>query len=344
LEELIIKEVHEEIPGFKTIAFDEGHHVSYTPGQYLTLIRQDNSGEEVRRSYSIVSVPFLSEPLTIGVKRVANGFFSRQLVDHAKAGDKVQAAGAGGLFVLPEDIQRNPQIFFLAAGSGITPIFALIKSVLFEHSHVSVVLIYSNSSPAQAIFLQQLLQLQQQFATRFHLELLFSNIADLSKARLYRELLMKFVNQYAVVNFEKILFYVCGPEAYMRMCIYVLQEHHVPANNIRKEVFLIHKKSAALLLPPDKQTHSVTIYMPDREYKFKVHYPDTILQAARKNGITLPYSCETGRCGNCAARHLQGSVWMSYNEVLTQKDIDNGLTLTCVGHPLNSDVELRMGG
>ncbi|MFL5771700.1 MAG: 2Fe-2S iron-sulfur cluster-binding protein [Flavisolibacter sp.] len=71
-------------------------------------------------------------------------------------------------------------------------------------------------------------------------------------------------------------------------------------------------------------------------------YPDTILQSAKKAGITLPYSCETGRCGNCAARCVHGKVWLSYNEVLTEKELEKGLTLTCVGHPVGGDVILNI--
>jgi ring-1,2-phenylacetyl-CoA epoxidase subunit PaaE len=77
-------------------------------------------------------------------------------------------------------------------------------------------------------------------------------------------------------------------------------------------------------------------------YQLKVQYPDSILQAAKKESISLPYSCEVGRCGNCAAKCIKGKVWLSYNEVLTEKDIQKGLTLTCVGHPVGGDVILKI--
>ena len=127
-----IKSVHEEVKGFKTFTFEEGHGIDYKPGQYITLV-QWVVGEEVRRSYSITSSPQLNEPLTIGVKRVENGLFSRQLIDHAKPGDEWVTTGPGGLFTLPEDVQNYHQVFFFAAGSGITPTFSLIKTVLHFH-------------------------------------------------------------------------------------------------------------------------------------------------------------------------------------------------------------------
>ena len=72
-------------------------------------------------------------------------------------------------------------------------------------------------------------------------------------------------------------------------------------------------------------------------------YPASILKGAKASGISLPYSCEAGRCGNCVARCLQGSVWHSYNEVLTEKEEKQGLILTCVGHPVGGDVVLEIG-
>ena len=128
----------------------------------------------------------------------------------------------------------------------------------------------------------------------------------------------------------------------MRMCTYTLQEENVPKENIRKEDFVIHTKKLARNNPPDKAPRNVTIQYGSEHFEFKVHYPDSILQAAKKQDISLPYSCEVGRCGNCAAKCIEGKVWLSYNEVLTEKDLQNGLTLTCVGHPDGGDVKLEI--
>jgi ring-1,2-phenylacetyl-CoA epoxidase subunit PaaE len=338
---LIIKEIREEVKDFKTILFEDGHGINYLPGQYLTFIHNEGN-EEIRRSYSITSSPVLNEGLSIGVKRVENGVFSRQLVDHAKPGDQLLTTGAGGFFTLPEDIENYGQVFFLAAGSGITPIYSLLKTVLWKFKHLSSVLIFSNPSVTKAIFYNQLKQFAEEFNSRFKLEFLFSNTPDLSKARLYRELLMHFYNKHVGEVNRKTLFYICGPESYMRMCTYVLQEAHVPKENIKKENFFSHHQKVYKALPPDQDPHRVTIYLSDKQYSFEVQYPDTILQTAKKNSISLPYSCEAGICGNCVAKCKEGKMWLSNNEVLTDKDLANGLTLTCVGHPVGSDVVLEI--
>jgi ring-1,2-phenylacetyl-CoA epoxidase subunit PaaE len=165
---IYIKKIHEEIKGFKTFVFEDGHNINYKPGQYLTLVATMNN-EEVRRSYSITSSPYLQEPLTIGVKRVENGLFSRLLIDNAKAGDELTTIGAGGFFILPQNTEAYKQVFFFAAGSGITPVFSLIKTTLHAYAHLSVVLIYSNASPSKTIFFGELMKLKKEFAQRFHL-------------------------------------------------------------------------------------------------------------------------------------------------------------------------------
>jgi len=336
---LVIRDIKEEVKGFKTFAFEQGHGISYQSGQYLTLVRFVN-GTEVRRSYSITSSPVLNEPLSIGVKRVENGMFSRHLIDHAQLGDELLTTGSGGFFVLPDDIKMYRQLFFFAAGSGITPVYSLIKTVLNAHPHLSVVLIYSNASEEKAIFLSSLKELQVGFAERFHMELLFSNSVHLLRARLHRDLIIQFITNLRVNEKGKTLFYICGPENYMRLCTYTLQEHGIPAADIRKENFIIHTAPKIDRNPPDKADRKALIHIGGRTHEFTVHYPDSILKAARKEGMILPYSCDAGRCGNCVAKCTKGTVWHAYNEVLTDKELQKGLVLTCVGHPVGGDVEL----
>jgi ferredoxin-NADP reductase len=338
---IIISEVREVVRGFKTFVFEEGHGIRWKAGQYLTLVRQEG-GEEIRRSYSIIASPELGEPLGIGVKRVENGVFSRRLVDEARPGDRLLTTGTGGLFTLPGNLSEYSQVFFFAAGSGITPVFSLLKTLLHAHASTRAVLVFSNPSPQKTIFYEELKQLEQQFPERFRPIFLFSDSPNLRYARLYREHLLELVQEHDALPPAQSLFYVCGPEAYMRMCIYTLQEHGVPPENIKRENFIIPNTKPPKAEPPDKNTYTITVRSQGSEYQFTSAYPDTILSAAKKQGITLPYSCEAGRCGNCAARCLQGNVWMSYNEVLTPRDLQSGLVLTCTGYPVEGDVELEV--
>ncbi|MBS1747272.1 MAG: iron-sulfur cluster-binding domain-containing protein [Bacteroidetes bacterium] len=336
-----IKSVSENVKGFKTFVLDDDQAIQYKPGQYLTLVSYDHD-EEIRRSYSITSTPAINEPLSIGVKRVENGFFSRQLVDAAVEGDELITIGAGGLFTLPENINDFKQFFFFAAGSGITPVFSLIKTLLYAYHYVNVILVYSNASQEKTIFYNELEWLRKKFHRRFQVKFLFSNSVQLAAARLHRNMIIQMLHDLNTTSIADTLFYICGPDAYMRLCIYTLQENDVPQRNIRREDFAINairKRDAA---PPDKNSRTVYFNLNGREYHFKVNFPDSILQSAKKAGIILPYSCEAGRCGSCAAKCLHGEVWHSYNEVLTEKELQQHIVLTCVGHPVNGDVTLQI--
>ena len=338
-DELRVAHVREEIPGFKTIAF-EPNDIAYKPGQYLTFVHK-TTHDEIRRSYSITSTPVLNEPLAIGVKRIPNGAFSRLLVDRIKAGDALVTTGAAGFFTLPDEIERYDTLFFFAAGSGITPIYSLLKTALHLHPRLSVVLVYSSHSKQHCIFYNALVELQLQFSDRFQIEFLFSDNPVLANAHLHPELLIQFLKTYTQTTLDNTLHFICGPTNYMRMCWYVLQNEGVPAANLRKESFN-SDRIVTKALPPDVLSHNVVIHQGVSTHQVGAQYPDTILKAAKKAGVALPFSCEVGRCGSCAAKCVEGKVWMSYSEVLTEKELAEGLVLTCVGYPVGGDVVLQL--
>jgi ferredoxin-NADP reductase len=336
---LVISDIKENIPGFRSLVFENGHGIQWHAGQYLTLVRFLN-GKEERRSYSIISSPELNEPLAIGVKRVENGFFSRELVDRATVGTKLVSTGAGGFFVLPPQIENYRLVYFFAAGSGITPIFSLIKTLLFAHTNVKAVLVYSNPSIEKTIFFEELKSLEQQFSERLRIFFFFSDHPQLAKARLHREAIFQLLKENSGHNFQQQLFYICGPETYMRLCTYTLQEAGVASSQIKKENFIVENKKVPAAQPPDISDHLVKISFAGNDYSIRVVYPDSILASAKKSGIHLPYSCETGRCGNCVAICKKGKVWHSYNEVLTDEELAKGNVLTCTGHPVGGDVDI----
>jgi ring-1,2-phenylacetyl-CoA epoxidase subunit PaaE len=337
---LRITHIKEEAPQAKTFWLEPLHPVLYRSGQYLTLLHPHHP--ELRRSYSLSSAPEVDSGLAITLRRVDNGLFSRWLIDEAAVGDELLSLGAGGLFTLPEPTEvAYEQLLLFAAGSGITPIFSLLKSVLHTRPEVSILLVYSNRTPQDAIFQTELRELAAQFSDRLHIEFLFSNHPNLARARLYKDLLVTLVRQHATTTPALMLAYVCGPLDYMRMCNYGLHAVGLPADRIRRENFVLPPPIRPDL-PPDTDTHNVLVEVGGQSYSFPVVYPDTILQAARKHGLTLPYSCEAGVCGNCVARCVSGKVWLSYNEVLTERDMAQGLTLTCVGHPIEGNVHLRI--
>jgi ring-1,2-phenylacetyl-CoA epoxidase subunit PaaE len=340
---LTVEAIGQPAPGARTLVLRpvSGEVLSYTAGQYLTLVREAY-GREARRSYSFSSAPGLGEAPAITVKRVDNGLFSRWLVDDVRVGDVLRTSGTGGFFTLPADVAAYQQLVLLAAGSGITPIFSLLKTALHQHLQLSVLLCYSNRTPADALFLPELRALAQQFPQRLHLELFFSHDPVLYRAHLHRELLEQLVAQYAPPA-ARTLAYLCGPLDFMRMGTYGLHEAGLPLAHIRRELFQTGQPTPAPLAPPDTAAHTVTLLLRGQAHRLRVQYPRTILQAARQAGLQLPYSCEVGQCGNCAARCTQGQVWMKANEVLTDRELAQGLVLTCTGYPVGGDATLTLG-
>lgn len=337
---LTISSVHHPQPDFCLISFKNDHSINYKPGQYLTLVFADEHAE-IRRSYSITSVPGGDELLTIGVKRKPNGVVSRLLVDQVKAGDRLLTIGAAGMFVLPESSGNMQQLIFFAAGSGITPVYSLLRSALNRFPELKIKLLYSNRSVSTTVFYSELLHLAAIFP-QFELVLFFSDATDISWSRLNRERLLRLLNHGLTAPVNSNLFFVCGPESYMFRITTILQEQGIPSELIRKENFVIPPLPSIMPEPPDRDSHEVEIISAGSRHRIVVNFPDTILKAARKQGIVLPFSCETGRCGNCVAHCIKGGIWHSNNEVLTDADLSKGLILTCTAHPVFEDAVIRI--
>lgn len=338
---LVITHIIRETADTKSFVLErlDGQPIPYQAGQFLTLVFQWG-GQEVRRSYSISTSPLVDTEVAITVKRQPNGEASRWLCDHAQVGDHLQTIGASGYFTLPNNLQPYRQVVLLAAGSGITPCMSLIKTLLADSSTVPLLLIYSNRNEERTIYYQTLKTLAQQHPERLQIEWIFSATADGSHAHLGNMLLERLMQQYLGGNLHNVLFYLCGPFGYMQTVGISLIAQGAAKDHIRKENFSAIKPTI-VVRPPDEEPHQVTVELASGTQHFTVQYPDTILSAAKKRHIPLPYSCETGQCGTCAAICTAGKVWMANNEVLMDKEIAQGRILTCTGYPINGDVVLR---
>lgn len=316
--------------------------LNYQSGQFLTLLFKRMSGAEIRRSYSISSSPKHDKDLTITVKKIPNGEFSRKLVNHAIVGDILESTGASGLFTLPlYNVQETKSFCFMAAGSGITPVYSIIKTLLYNYPNSSVLLIYSNANQSTAIFFQELLQLNKYFKDRFRIEFLFSESSSIFESRLTQMVIDMLVNKYTLYQRKDTLFYLCGPQPYMRMISLKLRADGVGEERIKKELFVIDRPILNLPEPPDKNPHRVMAVLNGKHFSMDVQYPTSILQAAKKLKVPMPYSCENGQCGSCVAYCIKGKVWMRYNEVLGEKALAEGYVLTCTGYPIGGPVELK---
>lgn len=333
---MLIKAIKNETASAKSFVLEalDGWTLDYDPGQFITLVFETPFGEK-RRSYSFSSTP--NEAAQITVKEVANGEFSRWMLRHLKVGDILLSSGVGGFFQLKKTEQNVKQYCFLAAGSGITPCFSLIKHLLVT-TQAKLSLIYSNPSESQTIFYEELKLLQNRYPGRFQIKFLFSTSNDIYSKRLSRWLLDQLIPTLLGKDSATTEYYLCGPFEYMQMAEIALRMYTEP-HRIHKENFS-HLPRLVLPEPPDKNLHRVDIHLGNKHYSFDVQFPKSVLAVAKEKGIELPYSCEAGRCGSCIASCRSGQFWMAYNEILTDKEVAEGRVLVCQAYPINGAASL----
>lgn len=345
IKEFIISDIETETPDCKTYYLQaiNGEKLEYLPGQFLTILF-DINGKEIRRSYSLGSCPGIDVVPFITVKRKENGEISRRIHERLKPGTVIKTLGAAGRFIV-----ENPPVetyYFIAGGSGIVPIFSIIKYLLYFHPHVNVMLLNQSRTENDIIYKRELGELGKQFPSRFVWQQLLSkplvNTQPLQRLNnlLLEDLLEDFQKSHAIKN--KIVFFLCGPQALMRMAEFTLRLTGFKKEQIRKEQFVIE---TGLPVTPvlDAAKRTVLLHYLGYDYKFQVNYPQTVLEAALENGIQLPYSCKAGICSTCMATVKTGKVVMNNNEVLTDKELSDGKILTCVSYAA-TDVEISMGG
>ncbi|WP_353140003.1 ferredoxin--NADP reductase [Pseudopedobacter sp.] len=315
----------------------------YQAGQFLSLVF--HFGErEIRRSYSFNSSPDVDEPISITVKRIDNGEISRFLHHGISIGDELTAQDPNGLFVYKpkEDLERT--IFLFAAGVGITPLFSILKTALVKERKSKIVLVYSNKSEGDTLFWEELKQWQEQYPDRLHIIWIFSNSKNLMKARLNRFYIEEIIKNELEFDKNEALFYTCGPIFYMDLCRICLLGMGFPAENIKRETFVLPEDEAddddQTEKVIDRNTYSVRLHFQNQVYQFEVPYTKRILDVALEHEIKLPYSCRAGMCGTCAANCIKGGVRMDYNEVLTDDEVENGRVLICTGHPTENETEI----
>lgn len=214
--------------------------------------------------------------------------------------------------------------------------------MLFGELQSKVVLIYQNRDETRTLLRKELEVLQHRFSARFKTIILLSNPAEKNHLprRLNNSLLERLISAHAGPPHAQ-AFYICGPFPFMRMTQFVLKLMKFSDEQIHKEHFVIDPLSPAPPLIADTSPKIIKLKWKNEVFRFMVSYPMNILQAALNHHIPLPYSCRGGRCSTCMVRCVQGAVKMSINEVLTDKDLREGLVLTCVGYA-ESDLELEL--
>lgn len=352
---LKVVEITRETSDAITLHFEhpEKKQIAYKPGQFLTLILP-HEGKEVRRSYSLSSTPSEAPRLAVTIKRVAGGVVSGYLIDHVQVGDEIKAMEPLGNFCLNCEASNQREVVLFGAGSGITPLMSILKSVLREEPDSHVTLLYSNRDEDSVIFKEQLQQLQNTYQGRFLVEYIYSQPKqhyDI-RGRMNQSIILKVLERLQKTKLTDSLYFMCGPEGMMDEVRKALNVLHVPAERIFRESFVSNK----LIDQQDAEhgevsatdedeivTQTVTIIYEGAEYSVEVTPDQTILEAALDQDVDLPYSCQAGLCTACRGKCLSGRVHLDEREGLSDAELDEGYVLNCVGHPLTADVVIEIG-
>lgn len=337
---LKIKEVKRETKESVSIVFDIPDNLQeefkFIAGQYITLKATINNNE-VRRAYSICSSPKSNE-IRVAVKAVQGGNFSIYATTELKAGDEIEVAVPEGKFILETKAENTKNYLLFGAGSGITPIMAMIKAVLENETNSKVVLVYGNKSTYETIFFDEINKLQAEYPKQFFVRYVYSK--EQPEGSLFGridETVVNYVLKQHTFNYDET--YLCGPEQMIHTVSDTLKEKGFNTESIHYELFTASKTKSEVIenLKLDGKTE-ITILLDDEEKTFTMQQKVKILDAALKEDLDAPYSCQGGICSSCIAKVTEGKVIMDKNSILSEEELASGLILTCQAHPTTEKV------
>lgn len=328
-----------EIPSNIKNVFD------YKAGQYIT-IRVDNNGQDVRRSYSLCTSPVDDDNPSVVVKRVEGGKMSNYLNDNLKVGDTLEVMAPLGKFFIEHqtNLQRNFVLF--GGGSGITPLFGILKTILKNESNSKVILVYANLDENNVIFKQELEQMEAE-NKNFSLILSYDqplNMWNGLKGFLTEETVKKVILDNLGLDLYSAKYFICGPTPMMEIVENAIKTSGVTEESIYVEYFTAKAKKepspAETTFKEERKDRGILIELFDENHAVFIPKNQTILEAAQDAGLNPPYSCTVGVCTTCRAKVIKGKVEMVEREGLSDAEIEEGYILTCQSHPLTDDCSI----
>ncbi|MBP7821375.1 MAG: ferredoxin--NADP reductase [Saprospiraceae bacterium] len=357
---LEIKNIEKETIDCVSISFivpDELKEVfHYTQGQYLTL-RTNINNQEIRRAYSLSSAPF-EEELTVSVKQVPNGKMSTHLCSHIKVGDRIETMPPNGRFFTPLSPDAKKTYYFFCAGSGITPIISIMKTIIEEEPLSTVFLLYGNRDEENIIFKSTLDHLQEKYRDQIIVDYILSqpkrnrtsgikgfwskaNISWQGKVgRIGLTEVSTFLEEHPTRGKSE-EYFICGPGEMITLIQSHLESSGISTKNIHHEFFTTPSSDDG---DASSETHkgksNAIVTLNGTRHEFVMERGDTILKALQNIGVEAPYSCGTGACSTCMARVKSGKISMDACFALDDDEVENGYILTCQSHPTTESIEI----
>lgn len=325
---MVVKKVKKETLKSTSIFFDKEVGTIYHAGQYITIVVKVD-GKYLKRAYSLCTAPY-EDLFGITVKRVSSGVVSNFLNDSIQEGDKITVINPRGRFIVRENYEN---LFLFGAGSGITPLFSILKDQL-ENAENKIFLFYGNKTKEDTIYYYDLLELQQNYEDRLKIYWFFSREVtgeQYLKGRITPKLLEDY-NISLTKSKNTSAYYLCGPEKMIDSIGSYLGRIGINDKSIFFEKFYSGEKRPVLSVDINQITDA-KVLLDDIEYSVKVKHSETIIDALIKMDIDAPYSCNQGNCSTCIARVIEGEVTMSKCETLDKDEIVDGYILACQAQP-----------
>lgn len=356
--DLAISKITEETADTRSFTFEVPDELAtafkYKHGQYLTL-RFHINGQDVRRSYSMSSSPMEPE-ITVTVKRVEGGLVSNYMHDTLDVGEKVRVMPPDGRFYTKLEHEQKKSYYLFAAGSGITPILSILKTVLEEEPKSRVHLVYGNRNEASIIFEKTLEQLSAKYKGQLFVEHILSQphrekkggIGGLfSKGKISWKGQVGRIDSKVVMNYlqanpdpyGKAEYFVCGPGAMLDTVELALKNQGISEKNIHTERFTI-LKPADVSRADGTDGATIRVSLDGKVHDLPVPTGKTILDTLLDANQEPPYSCMSGSCSTCMAKVTKGKVSMDICYALDDDEVKDGYILTCQAHPQSAIVEL----
>ena len=338
---LSVKEVQKETENSVSIVFnippENQEKFQFIPGQYIN-IKKELDGVEVRRAYSICS-SVNSNEIRIGVKAVEKGLFSVYATTHLRVNDVLEVSAPEGRFNLNLNTEHQKTYLAFVAGSGVTPVLSMVKSVLETEPNSKFVLVYGNKSANETMFKNEIDSLQANYPNKLTVQYVFSQYQE--EGTLFGRIDISVLNYILNNRFKELSFddfFLCGPETMINTIQANLLEKGVSKENIHFELFSVKEEEEVGNATSLEGEATVTVILDDEEETFVMNKENTILEIALKKGIDAPYSCQGGICSTCLAKVKEGHAVMSKNSILSDDEIKDGLILTCQAHPTTDKI------